>query len=190
MAPQHPGIKHFFFTFLTLLMIFSGSALAGEVGKGEIPEAQLEKSYTTLDWGVKIWDTDELITAMKSKETLLFVDTRPESFFSKGTINGAINLSYDMKGKEGTLSAETLQAAIKQAGMTKENCKVVFFCQGPKCHRSYNATYTAVTDWGYNPANIIWNREGYPFLFKMVKETPQLKRKAKNYISEAGLNDL
>lgn len=178
---------------LVSLCLVCGASLAGaqEVGKGKIPESQLEKSYRQLDWGVAIWDVDDVVKAKKDGASILWVDTRPASFFSKGTVRDAVSLIYNMKGKEeNTLSADSLTAALGEAGMTKENGKIVFFCQGPTCHRSYNATYTSVTEWGFSAGNIIWFREGYPYLFKAVKENAKLKRKAKKYISDDGLSQL
>ena len=178
------------FACATILLAFAGSSFGQEVGKGKIPENQLASSFKTLPWGVDIWDTAEIVSVIKAKEKVLFVDTRPASFFSKGAIRGSVNLDYNIKGKDGTLTEETLLAAVEKAGMTKDDCKVVFFCQGPKCHRSYNATFVAVTEWGYKADNIIWNREGYPYLFKEVKANPKLKRKAKKYISDSGLSEM
>jgi 3-mercaptopyruvate sulfurtransferase SseA len=144
-----------------------------------------------LDWGVKIWDVDEAVAMLKGGEKVLWVDTRPESFFSKGTVRGAVNIAYDKKGSPGdTLTSESLAAAITSAGLAKETAKVIFFCQGPKCHRSYNATYTAVTEWGYGAEQVVWFREGYPYLFKAVKEDAKLNRKAKAFVSDEGLTQL
>ncbi len=165
--------------------------IAAEVGKGKIPENQLAKSYKKLDWGVAIWDTDEAVANLQKGENTLWVDTRPESFFKKGTVNDAVLLIYNKKGmEENTLTPESLEKALADKGLAKDQATIVFFCQGPKCHRSYNASFAAVTEWGYSPEQIIWNREGYPFLFKKVQEDAKLKRKAKRYISDAGVKQL
>jgi len=165
--------------------------IAAEVGKGKIPEDQLAKSYKKLDWGVAIWDTDEAVANLQKGENTLWVDTRPESFFKKGTVNDAVLLIYNKKGmEENTLTPESLEKALADKGLAKDQATIVFFCQGPKCHRSYNASFAAVTEWGYSPEQIIWHREGYPFLFKKVQEDAKLKRKAKRYISDAGVKQL
>ncbi len=165
--------------------------IAAEVDKGKIPADQLAKSYKKLAWDVAIWDTDEAATNLKSGENILWVDTRPESFFKKGTVSGAVLLIYNKKGKEeNTLTPESLEKALADKGIAKDKATIVFFCQGPKCHRSYNASFAAVTDWGYSPSQIVWHREGYPFLFKKVQGDAKLKRKAKRYISEAGVKQL
>jgi len=178
---------------LTCMLTFQqvGNLFAQEVGKGEIPEAQLAASYKKLDWGVQIWDNSEAISSLQSAEKLLWVDTRPASFFVKGTVANAVNLAYDKIDSEGnTLSAESLATAITDAGLSKDETRIVFFCQGPKCHRSYNASYTAVNDWGYSADNVIWYRDGYPNLFSEVKADVKLKRKAARYISKEGIGEL
>ncbi len=71
------------------------SAYAEEVGRGKIPVNQLESSYKKLDWGVAVWDVDEAISQLKSKEKVLWIDTRPASFLKKGTVRGAIQLLYN-----------------------------------------------------------------------------------------------
>lgn len=174
-----------------MLMATATSALAQEVNKGEIPAAQLESSYTKLDWGVQIWDVKEALGLLDSADKALWVDTRPASFFGKGTVRGAVNLPYDKTGAaDNTLTADSLSAALAKAGLSKESTKVLFFCQGPTCHRSYNASYVAVKEWGYAPEQIIWFRAGYPDLFQSIKADAKLKRKAKKYISDEGLKDL
>lgn len=173
------------------LVSFAGSLAAQEVDKGKIPDEQLAKTYKKLPWGVAIWDNAEAIASISAKESALWVDTRPATFFEKGTIRDSVNLIYHMKGAaENTLSNEALTEAITAAGLSKDTAKIVFFCQGPKCHRSYNAAFAAVTDWGFSPDNVIWYRDGYPNLFDHLKEDAQLKRKAKMFISDAGLKQL
>lgn len=165
--------------------------LAQEVNKGAIPENQLTASYKMLDWGVAVWDVDQAVSRLKSKEPTIWVDTRPESFFKKGTVRNAILLPYNKKDKEGNvMTAESLDKAVTDAGLSKNSATIVMFCQGPKCHRSYNATFVAVTEWGYKAENVIWFRAGYPLLLSATKDNPKLKRKAKKYISDAGMKNL
>lgn len=186
-------MKKLFVTLvLTILIAFSAQiSLAQEVGKGKIPVDQLETSYKQLPWGSPVWDVDEAIAQLKSSEKVLWIDTRPESFFKKGTVRGAVLLPYNKQDAGGnTLTPETLTKALIETGVDKESGKIIAFCQGPKCHRSYNATFMAVTKWGYKPENVIWFRGGYPFLLKEVKDNPKLKRKAKKYISDAGVKQL
>ena len=100
-------------------------------------------------------------------------------------------MPYNKSGAEGNLlTAAKLQELLGARGLTKNTAKIVFFCQGPKCHRSYNAAYVAVDQWGYNPENIIWFRAGYPYLFKQVKANAKMRRRAKMYLSDRGLSQL
>ena len=174
------------------LILSSGQlALADEVDKGGIPVAELEGSFKKLAWGSSVWDNDEMLQAYNDDAKILVVDTRPDSFFQKGTLKNAILLAFDKTGSaENGLNEASLAEAISNAGLTKENAKIVFFCQGPKCHRSYNASFVAVSKWGYSPNNIIWFRDGYPELVKKIQDDPKLKRKANKYLSEEAIKSL
>lgn len=173
------------------IFILAGITYAAEVGKGKIPADQLKKTFKTLPWGVAIWDVDDAITALKSKGSMVWIDTRPESLFNKGSVAGAELEPYNRSGEKGNdLTKDSLAAILSKKGLSKDTAKIIFFCQGPKCHRSYNATYVAVSSWGYAPENIVWFRAGYPFLFKAVKKDPKLKRKAKRYLNSNGRKQL
>jgi hypothetical protein len=174
-----------------LAMALVQTSCAQEVDKGKIPADQLAPSLKKLAWGAPIWDVPEAVTNLNAGGSILWVDTRPESFFKQGTVNGAVLLTYDRKGKEESiLNEESLKKAIAAAGFTKDTTTVVFFCQGPECHRSYNATFVAVSEWGYSPEKIVWFRAGYPLLLTDIKNDPKLKRKAKTYLNDAGIRQL
>jgi len=176
---------------LTAGWLFLQSAVAGEVEKGGIPPAHLAKSYKTLDWGSPVWDVPEALVSLNAKEKVLWVDTRPASLCAKGTVLDAVVLEYDRSGGEGNdLTKEKLIAAIQKAGLSADSAKIAFYCQGPECHRSYNASFMAVTQWGFKPENVIWFRDGYPNLIKDIKADPKLKRKAAQYLSPSGVKDL
>lgn len=180
---------------ITLGLFAGGMALdvasANEVDKGKIPADQLALSYKALPWGAAIWDVPEAVSHLAPGGKVLWVDTRPESFFTQGTVKGAVLLVYDKKGTaSNTLSADSLAKAIADAGLAKESATIAFFCQGPECHRSYNATFVAISEWGYKPEQIIWFRAGYPHLLQDVKADAKLKRKANQYLSEAGVSQL
>ena len=185
--------KILFFSCLVQLLAFtlSQTPFAQEVDKGKIPPDELATSFKKLAWGAPIWDVSEAVTNLNTGGNILWVDTRPESFFKQGTVNGAVLLTYDKKGKEeNTLTKESLEKAIAAANFSKDSVIVAFFCQGPECHRSYNATFIAISEWGYSPDKIVWFRAGYPLLLTDVKNDPKLKRKAKVYLSEAGVKQL
>ncbi|MBA3015966.1 MAG: rhodanese-like domain-containing protein [Desulfobulbaceae bacterium] len=167
------------------------SAQANEVNKGEIPQAELASTYKTLAWGNPIWDNGEMITAYNDDAKMLIVDTRPDSFFTKGTLSNAVLLPFDKSdAADNGLTEEALAAAITKAGLSKDSAKIVFFCQGPKCHRSYNAAFIATTKWNYKPENVIWYRDGYPNLVQQIQADPKLKRKASKYLSEEAMKSL
>lgn len=179
-------------TLLVCLFLMVGAASAQEVGKGKIPADHLPATLKALPWGVSAWDVDEAVAGLKDKESkILWVDTRPSSFFKQGTVRDAVLLVYDKTGAsypdgEPVCTKESLEAAMAATGAET----VVFFCQGPKCHRSYNAAYVAVKEWGMDPAKVVWFRAGYPNLFKAVGETPKLKRKAARYLCDNGVAQL
>ncbi len=175
-------------SLLLCAVLLTGVCFAAEVGKGKIPANHLDAATKILPWKVAIWDVDEAVQAIKSKEKILWVDTRPSSFFDQGTVRDAVLLVYNQSGSnypdgEPICTQASLEAEMKKIGADK----VVFFCQGPKCHRSYNAAFVAVTDWGMDPSKVIWFRAGYPQLFKAVAESPKLKRKAQRYLCDASI---
>lgn len=175
---------------LTMLPGYHG-VQANEVNKGEIPEAELAASYKALAWGSPIWDNEEMLKAYNEDAKMLIVDTRPDSFYSKGTLKDAVLLAFDKSdAADNGLTEAALAAAVTKAGLTKETAKIVFFCQGPKCHRSYNASFVATSKWGYKAENVIWFRAGYPDLVKQIQEDPKLKRKANKYLSEEAMKSL
>lgn len=178
---------------LGLAMVLSTGHMvqASEVDKGGIPAAELESSFKTAPWGSPVWDNAEMIQAFTDGTKMLLIDTRPESFYQKGTLKGAIMLAFDKStSTDNGLNEASLADAVSKAGMTKENAKIVFFCQGPKCHRSYNASFVAVTNWGYAASNVVWYRDGYPNLVQQIQGDAKLKRKASNYLSEEAMKSL
>ena len=187
-------IRRLFFLFALILccaVFWTQPAGAGEVSKGQIPQEHLASSFKQLPWGVAIWDVPEAIEHLKKDTSVLWVDTRPESFFNQGTVSNAVLLVYGKKGNTtNTLTPESLAKALADKGLSKDTATIAFFCQGPACHRSYNATYMAVTEWGYSPEKITWFRAGYPHLLQEVKSNAKLKRRAKRYLSDAGVRQL
>ena len=176
---------------LLLGVLAAGPSLAQEVEKGKIPAEHLATSFKQLAWGAKIWDVEEAAAVLKGDDKVLWVDTRPESFYQKGSVQGAILLPYDKQGGTGnTLNQETLDKAVATAGLNKDSAKVIFFCQGPECHRSYNASFIAISAWGYKAENVIWFRAGYPLLFKAVQDDAKMKRKANKYLTDEGVKQL
>ena len=175
-------------TFLIGLLL---PAWAEEVDKGKIPAVHLAQSCKALPWGSPVWDAQEAMACMNNKEKVIWIDTRPESFFKQGSVRNAVVLLFDKSSaKDNGLTRETLEAAIKSAGLTKDTAKIAFFCQGPECHRSYNAAYVAVKQWGFKPENAIWFRAGYPLLVKEIQADAKLKRKAATYLTDEAVANL
>ncbi|MDD5758889.1 MAG: rhodanese-like domain-containing protein [Desulfobulbaceae bacterium] len=174
------------------LVLLSGHLVhANEVDKGGIPAAELDSSFKKMSWGSPVWDNADILQAYNDGTKMLLVDTRPESFFKKGTLRNAVLLAFDKSDSaDNGLTEASLSEALAKAGMTKENAKIVMFCQGPKCHRSYNASFVAVSKWGYSPDSVIWYRDGYPNLVKEIQGDAKLKRKANKYLSEEAMKSL
>ena len=186
-----PSVRFKLLFALLFTLFLASPALCQEVNKGEIPAAHLDQSLKSLPWGAQIWDLDEALAKLGKDDSCIWIDTRPESFFKKGSLKDAILLPYNKTGGQGNvLSADSLAAAISAAGKSKQDTTVVFFCQGPKCHRSYNASYVAASEWGYDPAKIVWYRDGYPATQKKIASDAKLKRKAKRYLTAAGVDSL
>jgi len=168
---------------------------AVEVDKEKIPAEHLVPTLKMLPWNTPIWDVDEAIAAIQNNKPVLWVDTRTASFLTHGSLLGAVNLVYDKTGAsipatEKILTKESLEAAIKAAGLDPATAVIAFFCQGPKCHRSYNASFVAVNQWGFKPEQVIWFRDGYPVMETKITEDPMLKRKAKKFLNSDGVQNL
>ena len=186
-------LKRSYCLVLGLVLLISGATglNAREVGKGEIPTDYLAKTCKTLPWGVQVWDLAEAISTLKTGEKVVWIDTRPASFYKKGSVRDAVLMPFNKTGAEGNeLTKAKLEEIINKAGLSRDSARLVFFCQGPKCHRSYNAAYVAAKKWGFKAENVVWFRDGYPLLFKEVKENNKLKRKAKKYLSDDGMTQL
>ncbi len=167
-----------------------------EVAKGKIPAKYLDPSLKNHPSGLVIWDVDESMKALKDKNgKYLWVDTRPGSFLKIGTVKDAVHLVCDQKGtmvpedKHGPeLTRERLMSAIQKIDPSTDSVTLVFFCQGPKCHRSYDAALRAITEYGLNPDNVVWFRAGYPNLEKHITTNPKLKRRINRYLQGDILN--
>jgi len=168
-------------------------AQSQEVVKGGIPEEFLEKNLKTLPSGISIWDETETMSSLKGEEAnVLLVDTRPRSFYKNGTFKRAVLLVYNKdeelsdasRSETAVLTKESLGSSMSEAGADK----VMFFCQGPKCHRSYNAALHSVSVWGLSADDVIWGRAGYPNLLKYVQSNPKSARKMNKYFKGAVLS--
>ena len=161
-----------------------------EVAKGGIPKHFLDKSIKVLPSGIPIWDNAEAIEALKDDQAkMLWVDTRPSSFLAIGTLLHAVNLVCDLKGvpipeadANNAMTKERLIEEMKKIDPDISKVKVALFCQGPECHRSYDAALRCVSDYGFSPSQVIWFRDGYPNFEKYIQENPKLKKKITKYL--------
>lgn len=177
--------------FLFIFSVASGAEPAKgtleEVSKGDIPEKYLKKTLKKLPIGIRVWDVEETFKNFNDKN-VVWIDTRPSSFFQNGTFRPAVNYVYNKnekivissKERETPLTKAALKDLQKQSGVKEP--VFVFFCQGPKCHRSYNAALATVQRWGYPADRIVWLRAGFPNVLKAIDTNPKLKMKKARYI--------
>lgn len=166
-----------------LVILYAECKECVEVGKGKIPTEYLAKSVKELPSGIKIYDVPEA-KANLNTPNMLWVDTRPQSFFNSGTLKKSVLLVYDKKGKavaandaKFELTEPSLLDAMAKVNSDVSQVTVVFFCQGPKCHRSYNAALRAVSDYKISSDKVVWFRAGYPAMIDHYQNNPKLKRK-------------
>lgn len=169
--------------FIFLFTVNANSDTLGEVDKGKVPEKFLSQTVKILPNGIKIWDESEAINQLnKMNRRILWVDTRPSSMWSSGTLRGSKNLVYH-KNEKLLFSREKnklTRSALNR--LRRGKTKIVFFCQGPKCHRSYNAAIRSVQNWSLPASQVIWLRAGYPKIYKFIQSNPRLKRKMRKYL--------
>lgn len=179
-----------FFLMGALTYVLAECIECTEVAKGKIPAKFIDKSIKKLPSGVEIWDIEEAVRALKDRKTkILWVDTRPASFLKLGTIKNASLMFCDLKGnpipkseQDHAISESLLISEIQKVDKDINNVKVVFFCQGPKCHRSYNAALRSVSEYGLDETQVIWFRDGYPILEEHILNTPKLKKRINRYL--------
>ncbi|MFA5233706.1 MAG: methyl-accepting chemotaxis protein [Sulfurimonas sp.] len=135
--------------FLLLSTLLASSAFA----KADTPDAATASKY-----GVKVVDTK---TALSLKnEGAVFVDTRKVPEFAIERIEGAISAYYDDKGGEENKfpefdnSNDTYQ---KSRLPQNKDAKLIFYCNGIKCWKSYKAAVVSVGE-GYK--NVYWLQDG------------------------------
>ncbi len=90
---------------------------------------------------------EELIKLVFSNPDIVLIDSRKKSEFLKGHIEGAVNI----------LNTQMHQKDLEAIAADK-NIAILFYCNGERCLRSYDAVSKAL-DWGYS--NIFWFRGGW-----------------------------
>ncbi len=169
--------------FISLLVTHASSDALVEVDKGKVPKEFLNKTVKVLPNGIKIWDEGEAISQLnRMNRRILWVDTRPSSMWRSGTIRSSVNLVYH-KNEKFLFSSEKQKLTKNSLNSVRRGkTKIVYFCQGPKCHRSYNAALRSVKNWGIPASQVVWLRAGYPKIYKYIQSNPRLKRKIKKYL--------
>lgn len=94
----------------------------------------------------------ETISVEKAKSLfdkgVVFVDVRKDKDWDAGRIPGAVHIESKKAFTDASLGE-----------VAKKDQEIVLYCNGPKCHRSYNSTVKAV-DWGYS--KVYYYRDGFP----------------------------
>lgn len=97
--------------------------------------------------GVTRVSAEDTIKLILETPALVVIDSRKQEEFSKGHIQGAINLL------DTSMTAETLAQHVPSL-----ETPVLFYCNGARCMRSSHAA-TRARQWGYR--NIFWFRGGW-----------------------------
>ncbi|MDQ1268487.1 MAG: Chemotaxis protein [Campylobacterota bacterium] len=140
---------HLLKIFLLLSALLASSAFA----KADTPDAATASKYS-----VTLVDTKTAISL--KNEGALFVDTRKVPEYAIERIEGAISAYYDEKGGEENKipefdnSNDTYQ---KSRLPQDKQAKLIFYCNGIKCWKSYKAAVVSAKD-GYK--NVFWLQEG------------------------------
>ncbi len=132
-----------------LLLLISASSFA----KPNTPDAS-----TALKYGVTLVDTQRALSLQK--EGAVFVDTRKVPEYAVENIEGAISAYYDEKGgdKNKVADFDSSNDIYHNARLPKDKTtKLIFYCNGIKCWKSYKAAVMSAKD-GYK--NIFWLQSG------------------------------
>lgn len=159
--------------FLLIATIFSLHAFA----KPDTPD-----SLTASKYGVTLVDTKTALSMQQ--EGAVFVDTRKVPEYAIERIDGAISAYYDEKGGEENKIVEfdSSHDTYLNSRLPKDKeAKLIFYCNGIKCWKSYKAAVLSVKD-GYK--NIFWLQDG------IAKwKTDGLKIDGVNVVTEEKIED-
>lgn len=97
--------------------------------------------------GAIIVSAEEVVELTLSRPELVIIDSRKKSEYTKGHIEGAVNLLNT------SMRSESLAALSPN-----KSTPIVFYCNGIRCLRSSDAIRQAM-DWGYR--NVFWFRGGW-----------------------------
>lgn len=97
--------------------------------------------------GAVIVTAEEVAEMILTRTDLILVDSRKKPEYTKGHIEGAVNLLNT------TMQREALEGVCPNKG-----APIVFYCNGERCLRSSDAVRKAM-EWGYR--NVFWFRGGW-----------------------------
>lgn len=132
------GQKSVWPTRLTLVFLLSFSASLFAAEKPYAPE--------TLP-GAVIVSAEAVVELILSRPELVIIDSRKQSEYAKGHIEGAVNLLNT-----------SLRRADLETRYPNKTTPIVFYCNGVRCLRSSDAIRKAL-GWGYR--NVFWFRGGW-----------------------------
>lgn len=90
-----------------------------------------------------------------------FIDVRKDKDYQvTGTIPGSAHLEYQFEKANYTGKTQLTQDKLLKILENKKG--IVFFCNGPKCPRSYNASIVSVNHWNISSEKIKWYHQGAP----------------------------
>jgi len=140
-----------------ILSIFGVVLLATNLfgAKPETPKPEVSATF-----GAKYISVSDAKKAQSNGALLL--DTRKTSQVSEEKIEGAVKALYKEKGgnknRMGNFDASKDKFTTKNIPADK-NAKLITYCNGPRCWRSFKAAVT-LTKMGYK--NVYWMRDGIP----------------------------
>lgn len=97
--------------------------------------------------GAVIVGAEQVVELILAKPDLVIIDSRKKSEFTKGHIEGAVNL----------LNTE-MQRTDLEARVPDKATPILFYCNGERCLRSSDALHKTL-EWGYR--NLFWFRGGW-----------------------------
>ena len=126
---------------LRLTVFFLGILLLGNAYAAEKPVAP-----DSIDGAVTV-SAEEVIKLIFSNPHIVLIDSRKNTEYLKGHIEGAINI---------------LNTVLSQQGLEKhvpnKSAALLFYCNGIRCMRSSDSVKKAL-GWGYT--NLFWFRGGW-----------------------------
>ncbi len=129
-------IKYYQTIIVCILLLFSFDLMAEQ--KPYAPESIQD---------VNIVSAEQAIDLILSNPDLIVIDSRKKTEYSKGHIEGAVNI----------LNTRLTREDLERVSPDKSRA-ILFYCNGTRCLRSSDSIKKA-RRWGYN--NLIWFRGGW-----------------------------